>query len=42
MSKIEKIYLDKEQTLAYNIQADTALKASRIKPDAIGGRENNV
>jgi len=37
-----KIHLDNGGTLAYNIQADMALNASRKKPDAIGGRENNV
>ena len=39
--KIKKS-LDFSEKRQYNIQADMALKASWIEPDAIGGRENNV
>ena len=34
--------LDIWEKCAYNSQADMVLKASWIKPDANGGRENNV
>ena len=34
--------LDIWKNKAYNSQADMVLKASWIKPDANGGRENNV
>ena len=42
LCKNNEIFLDKWGTNAYNSQADMALKASWTKPDAIGGRENNV
>ena len=42
LSKMGKIHLDNMDSMTYNIQADMALNASWIKPDAIGGRENNV